>query len=339
MRAPDQEDERLADFWSKLLGGAARGHFDQALEALAVLLDAAHIGLVRSGAAAPDFGGDCVLAYDGRPLPGLPFGAHCRPGCEQGTLALVRERPGARDLLVVLRPGAPFQQHELAWLRLVLPHLRAGLEIADRLAAPMASMAGAAEFPRIVPTPCLLTDEAGRCIESNEAFTRTLPSLSGALRTSRVLFTEPALQDEWRRALQEAHATATTQSLLAKSSSGSQWKVYVVPFARTAEEPGLAPRHLMLVFFERIAAGALHTKTVPSVRPLTKAELEVLAGLLLGRTAKVIARERGASVNTVRSQITSILGKTEHRTQKELIAAFSNTGFESIIEEDEFDPE
>ena len=79
--------------------------------------------------------------------------------------------------------------------------------------------------------------------------------------------------------------------------------------------------------------------SLPSSRPLTKAELEVLGGLLLGRTAKVIARDRGASVNTVRSQITSILGKTEHRTQKELIAAFSTTGFDSIIEGEGFDSE
>lgn len=77
--------------------------------------------------------------------------------------------------------------------------------------------------------------------------------------------------------------------------------------------------------FERLAEGpAAQPTIVPSCAPLTKAELEVLASLLRGQTAKVIARTRGASLNTVRSQITAILGKTGRHTQKELIAAFSN---------------
>ena len=58
------------------------------------------------------------------------------------------------------------------------------------------------------------------------------------------------------------------------------------------------------------------------------AEVDVLSGLLQGYTAKVIAKSRGASVNTVRSQIMAILGKTGHRSQKELIAAFGASSFD-----------
>lgn len=77
--------------------------------------------------------------------------------------------------------------------------------------------------------------------------------------------------------------------------------------------------------FERAAeAAAAQPTIVPACQPLTKAELEVLASLLRGQTAKVIARTRGASLNTVRSQITAILAKTGRHTQKELIAAFGN---------------
>jgi hypothetical protein len=39
-------------------------------------------------------------------------------------------------------------------------------------------------------------------------------------------------------------------------------------------------------------------------------------------------------VNTVRSQITSILGKTGHHTQKELIASFSASAFDASAQDD-----
>jgi DNA-binding CsgD family transcriptional regulator len=90
----------------------------------------------------------------------------------------------------------------------------------------------------------------------------------------------------------------------------------------------------MFAYFEKFQGAATQTRTLPSSRPLTKAELEVLASLLLGQTAKVIARGRGASVNTVRSQITSILGKTGHHTQKELIASFSASAFDASGQDD-----
>ena len=54
----------------------------------------------------------------------------------------------------------------------------------------------------------------------------------------------------------------------------------------------------------------------------------MLSGPLQGYTGKVIAKSRGASVNTVRSQIMSILSKTGHRSQKELIAAFGASTFD-----------
>jgi DNA-binding CsgD family transcriptional regulator len=60
-----------------------------------------------------------------------------------------------------------------------------------------------------------------------------------------------------------------------------------------------------------------------STARLTRAEVEVLAGLLKGLPAKAIATRRSASVNTVRTQIVAILEKTGFKSQKELMASFS----------------
>jgi DNA-binding CsgD family transcriptional regulator len=95
------------------------------------------------------------------------------------------------------------------------------------------------------------------------------------------------------------------------------WLDLLTVHVRTATE--LAQQHLAAP-----APAEAQPAIVPACEPLTKAELEVLGSLLRGQTAKEIARSRGASLNTVRSQITSILGKTGRHTQKELIAAFGN---------------
>jgi DNA-binding CsgD family transcriptional regulator len=65
---------------------------------------------------------------------------------------------------------------------------------------------------------------------------------------------------------------------------------------------------------------------------LTRAEMEVMACLLTGLPAKTIASQRGASVNTVRSQIMAILEKTGFRSQRELIASYAGTIASGFVE-------
>ena len=338
MRAPDEEDERFSEVWCKLLQDAAHLRFGPALQALANLVGAARIVLVGSPAAPAELAVGGLFTFDPRYVPIMPIdGLPLAPG-EHGVLGLVRRAPGQDHCLVAVRQGAPFAPEAVQWLRLALPHLRAALELAQKSGPGAAHTTDATAFTRMLPTPCMLTDEAGRCLECSDSFHKALESLGGMVRTSRVVFSDPVLQDAWRRALQEGHATATSQSVLATSASGNPWKLHIVPFPCTTDSAPDAPlRPLLFVGFERLGAASVHARTLPSARPLTKAELEVLASLLLGHTAKVIARARGASVNTVRSQITSILSKTEHRTQKELIASFSTSAFQSQITGEEFD--
>lgn len=58
---------------------------------------------------------------------------------------------------------------------------------------------------------------------------------------------------------------------------------------------------------------------------LSRAEMEVLNGLIAGKSAKRLADERGTSVHTVRNQVASLLSKTKTSSQKELIALFTRS--------------
>jgi DNA-binding CsgD family transcriptional regulator len=335
MLGPGPSDRQLSVFWRKLLSGALVPHGLQgALAELSQMLQASDAQLLRSVPAAWfESASAAVHTFDrGTPQRWL-LRVLDTLRADHGLCAVLRQTPHHADVFVLVRKDNAFGEGELSWLELLAPQLHAALDLADRLGTPCPTLHVAGQMVRIFPTPCLLTDEAGRCIERNPSFDKVLAKLPGAVRNGRVVFDDPFLQDSWRQALVEGHATAETQSLLANATSGTQWKVHVVPVACVDTLADATPRRLMFACFEKLAGAATQTKTVQASRPLTKAELEVLASLLLGHTAKIIARSRGASVNTVRSQITSILGKTGHHTQKELIASFSASTFERTLPE------
>jgi DNA-binding CsgD family transcriptional regulator len=245
-----------------------------------------------------------------------------------GACIVLRRTASHADVLAIVREQPAFEEAEIAWLELLAPQFQIAHDLADTLGTPFPSIQAAGQMVRLLPVPCLLIDQTGRCLERNRGFDKALQVLHGSLQNGRVAFRDPFLQDSWRQALAEGHDTWQSQALLANAASGSQWKVHVVPTPCRNSVAGSPPQRLLFVLFEKVAVAATPTRSVPSSRPLTKAELEVLASLLLGHTAKVIARTRGASVNTVRSQITSILGKTGHHNQKQLIASFSASAFE-----------
>jgi len=336
MLGPSKADHQLSDILCKLLEGAKNAQgLGTALAALSDFLAASDAQLLKSLPVSQcDLATGSVHSFDASTPHRWLAQVLATTNTDHGVCAILRKTANQVDAVVVVRKGSPFDADAMSWLQLLVPHLHAAVDLAEKLIAPLPTTSVAAQLARLFPTPCLLTDDAARCIERNDAFGKVLEALSGSVRSGRVVFDDPFLQGSWRQALLEGHATAASQSLLANAPTGNQWKVHIVPIASVNSLADATPRHLMFAYFEKFAGAATQTRTLPSSRPLTKAELEVLASLLLGQTAKVIARGRGASVNTVRSQITSILGKTGHHTQKELIASFSASAFDAPGQDD-----
>lgn len=264
-----------------------------------------------------------ALKGSGAPLPSLPA---------RDCLAAVLSRAGRAPATLLLVPIGEMAEGALAQLKAnlvaVLPHLSRAYELSQHWSDPVPTITAAAQLLRELPLAALLTDPAGRCIESNNAFRAVTEPLAIQLVAGRVRFQDSYLQDSWQSALGETAQTAIGRALLAVSGRGRQWKVYLLPIRCYVGE-GREPQNLILaVYEEQGSAAAADPERFASVGKLTPAELDVLSGLLQGYTGKVIARSRGASVNTVRSQIMSILSKTGHRSQKELIAAFGASTFD-----------
>jgi DNA-binding CsgD family transcriptional regulator len=216
----------------------------------------------------------------------------------------------------------PFEAWAADSLRQLLPHVRQACLIRARLDQHTAAGASAVEMMRALPVPCLFTDQAGRCIERNRAFDEALEALPMRLALGRVRFADTDMQSAWEAALSDTHATAVEHTFTAGPPGGRQWQVHLIPLHwRLLGGDSLDNKMILAVLQAKAAQAQPAVDSLTSAARLTQAELEVATGLLHGLSAKVIARERGASVNTVRSQIMAILDKTGFKSQRELIAA------------------
>ena len=184
-----------------------------------------------------------------------------------------------------------------------------------------------AELLQALPFACLVTDEAGRVLYHNTAYAGLMNVLSIKAVMGRLRFDSPKLQSAWRTALAQA-MVESTGAALTTSAAGRQWHFKLTAVRNTLEvEVASLARLIVVVCEEKAATAAVYPDTMSKTGMLTKAEERVLAGLLQGLTARTIARGRGASVNTVRSQISAILQKTGRNTQKKLIASFGASAF------------
>lgn len=180
---------------------------------------------------------------------------------------------------------------------------------------------------RELPIPCLVTDQAGRCLDGNQAFLRALGTGALQLHTGRVRFDDPLAQQEWDTALLETYATGIGRAVWLVLPGRGAWDVHLRPWLPLEGGDAARSQRLLMAVFEAHLADAQAPASGVANARLTHAELQVLAGLLKGLPAKSIAGLRGASVHTVRSQIMTILEKMGFRSQKELLASFGSSTF------------
>jgi pimeloyl-ACP methyl ester carboxylesterase/DNA-binding CsgD family transcriptional regulator len=111
-------------------------------------------------------------------------------------------------------------------------------------------------------------------------------------------------------------ATKNGRSSLLRFGSGDSDRAVVFHVAPVHDAAGQA---LAFVRTSELGWPENLTALMQDAFKLTDAELEIVRGLVEGKSIKVICTERKRSMETVRTQIRSILAKTETRSQTELI--------------------
>lgn len=244
--------------------------------------------------------------------------------------------PGRATLLMARGKGdsGPFDDTAAAALTEILVHLRRALGVRAMVARRSAAADTAAEVLRQLPFGYVVTDQHGRCIESNQAFRHASERLGMRLVMGRLRFARMDQHAVWERALQETHATGVERTIRPPLMSGPPCGLVLKPWRRTVDAATGQEQRLILAYLDErpVPAAEPIEAHFPRAARLTRAEMEVLASMLTGMPAKTIASQRGASVNTVRTQIMAILDKTGFRSQRELIASFAGTTASGFVE-------
>lgn len=264
-----------------------------------------------------------AVVFDTRYERGARDGGMCL------SAAAVRCEPARALGLVLLRPQDTAGQDALLdYLAALTWHMKCADATNGKVRA-LSLRLSPLDLLDLLPLPCMITDGAGRALERNDAFSEMMETAALNVVTGRLRFEDAYLQDSWQVALSEVDATAVPQSILATAPSGQQWQLHLTPLRCALDPEDTTGRQMILVIAESLSGntGAEPPPAFEMDRPLTPAESEVLNAMLQGHSAKVIANSRGASVNTVRSQIMSILEKTGFHNQKSLMASFSVSTF------------
>ena len=245
-----------------------------------------------------------------------------------GFAGVLSSNVNSLTMLVVPLCAPTARQAAHARLQRVIPYLARAFMLMKHSEDQVLPLQAVGTLLRRFPLACLLTDAVGRCIDHNEVWERVRPEMGMKLQLGRVGFEDSKLQCSWHSALFDVSETSSHRSLTISAQQGKQWTLHLQPIRCGAGVGDRRSLPLILVVFEELAQVQRLVPDTFAMGRLTPAEMEVLSGLLQGYTAKVIARARGASVNTVRSQIMAILEKTGRRSQKELIAAFGASSFD-----------
>lgn len=195
------------------------------------------------------------------------------------------------------------------------PHLKRATAFLDRFEQAQDRDRGGsvlAAFPR---TAGFLGDGGDRLKSVNAAAVRAFGLDASAARLSGLPFDSAeiaALSEAMRRA---ATGRQVTPAMLRVHSqrSGSPVILRISPVAGDGARPLAMVLSTEMVWHQEFA------DTVREAFGLTQAEVEVVEAVTEGRPLKDVAEARGRSLETVKTQMKSILAKTETHSQSELV--------------------
>jgi len=334
--AADAWPDELLEFIRHLLGAECLQLFECQLPQGALLgsrvatdtlaLLAAHSARANAWPNADPFIAELLRAEDGELVRGeagsrWTLGLRFHPQIDRAVLIVVCGPPAAGDLV---------DQAE-AQLRELLPHLRRVARPRRAQPAGLGTAQQSVDILQQLPLGYVLTDQLGRCLDANDAFLKSATRFGMRVVMGRLRCAEPDQQAAWARALQEVHMTGTERPLVLRGGATAPVTLLLKPLR---DRYGNAPERRAIVGVLLEAAGACSKDNGLQARSarLTRAELEVLASMLTGMPAKGIANQRGASINTVRTQITAVLEKMGFHSQRELIASFGASGYSGFQE-------
>lgn len=220
----------------------------------------------------------------------------------------------------------PFEDHEVMALDALRPHLARAALLSSRLEFERARAMTAALAA--IGLPAAVLRQQGKLYAANPQFEELMPDLIRDGR-SRVSLTEPAadllLVDALERLASRDAAGPSRSIPIAAKDDRPAMIFHVLPLRREAHD--LFSQGLALLIITPVDRKAVPTAAVlQGLFDLTPSEARVARRIAEGKSIDAIAIVHGVSRETIRSQLSAVLGKTGLNRQAELVALLSGSG-------------
>lgn len=223
--------------------------------------------------------------------------------------------------IAVYRPHAKprFNGADKALMAALLPHLREAARIGFRLAEMEQALQIARATADAILPALVLADRSGRIVFANRPAQVLCAAGDGLLlKEGRLKIASARLQSRLDKLLMQDEAQGAALQIPRPSGKPAYWLIQVdVP--QTEESPPDARRPSRALLIHDPATQDANLQDFAVLHGLTPAEARLLEALLLHSTLPEAARHLGVSINTVRSQLRSILDKCGVCRQVELM--------------------
>jgi len=204
------------------------------------------------------------------------------------------------------------------------PHMAKAALLAHRLGLRVAR--AATEAMETIGLPAAVLATGGRVLSANALFEGLTPRII-FLAFDRITLASPGaaqLLNEAIRSLDRVANSVVRSIALPATEEALAQVLHVVPIRRAAGDI-FTHATALLVVTEVAAPSAPLRQVLTGLFDLTAAEVHVARAVATGASVEEIARSRGVSRETVRTQLKSVLAKTGTRRQTELALLLSGT--------------
>lgn len=254
-----------------------------------------------------------------------------RTGASHGTLVRLHDRGCLMSGLAVMRSAAagPHVEAELRLLQAVAPEIesiihaaialgteqdRVVIETAELLSGAVVLLGGSGEIVSLSPVAAAVLADGAPL--SARAGLICAPDSASDVALARAI-----------RAASLAAGTARRESSLVLNGGAQRPSLAIQLFPLPLRLGGpLSTAQVMLTIRLPAATGRLDIRALRQAFGFTAAEAEIAALLAAGRDPSAIAAARGSSVQTVRSQLKAIYGKTGTHRQAQLAVLLRSFG-------------
>ena len=212
-----------------------------------------------------------------------------------------------------------FGEIEKALLAALIPHLREATRIGFRTGA-LERRVGIMQFAVEAISPALvLLDAQGMVVFTNGAAQAILATNDGLEVVAGRLTVEEKQQAGLDALLKISPLEEKTLKIVRPSGKPDVWLIRVPAPLEGNAPPDVRRPAIALMIHDPADLDTLDLKGFAKVHGLTAAEARVISLLLEHTSLPPVSRALGVSIHTVRSQLRSILEKTDARRQAELV--------------------